>query len=106
MIEQQTLPFSRVMPAIRKRDPETSCEAAVKAQKKASLTQYEIVAVLRVYGPMTDEQIAAKFAFAVSPSGLRSRRAELVALGMVRWSGTFGKTASGGKCRIWEATPQ
>lgn len=39
---------------------------------------------------------------AISDSGLRSRRAELVDWDIVRWAGKWGKTISGRPTRVWE----
>jgi len=67
----------------------------------------QIIWLLRMYGPLTDEQIAERHDMQVlkpkaSPSGLRSRRAELVKLGFVESAG-LGKTQSGRPCNKWRA---
>jgi hypothetical protein len=54
-------------------------------------------------GPMTDEQIVNRFAsmgIAASPSGIRSRRAELCRAGKVLEVGE-SKTAAGNTCSVW-----
>jgi hypothetical protein len=54
-------------------------------------------------GPMTDEQIVNRFAsmnIAASPSGIRSRRAELVRAGKVVEHGE-STTAAGNVCSVW-----
>ena len=91
----------------RKSDPDTSHDAAASISEEA-LTDSQLIVqwILSNYGPMTDEQIAwwykdREFAKSVSPSGLRSRRSELVRWGLVERCGT-GKTASGRDCAIWK----
>ena len=63
--------YARVKPAHRAADPSTSVEAARVAQKGASGLQREILRVLRMFGPQTDETIFEQLpAFATfSPSG-------------------------------------
>lgn len=54
-------------------------------------------------GPMTDEQLVERFAsmdIAASPSGIRSRRAELVRAGKVVEDGE-SKTRAGNTCSVW-----
>ena len=110
LIDAPELPlFSRVRPPHRRSDPETSREAAEKATERTTATQRAILWLLKRWGPKTDEEIVDDLnrhhrliAF-ISPSGCRSRRAELVALGLVRFSGRFGVTAAGNRARIWQA---
>lgn len=94
----------------RNSDPETSHQAA----KSVSLTnpgrtREAIMAILKQEGPLTDEWIWSRYSLwyargrtvpKASPSGLRSRRSELVRMGFVEACGT-GKTASGRACQIW-----
>jgi hypothetical protein len=64
--------------------------------------------ILRLYGPCIDEKIELMYRgfqergeFPMRrPSGIRSRRAELVRMGFVVEGGT-GKTAAGRACTIW-----
>jgi len=52
---------------------------------------------------MTDEQLVERFAsmdIAASPSGIRSRRAELVRAGQVIEDGE-SKTRAGNTCSVW-----
>jgi hypothetical protein len=58
--------------------------------------------------PMTDEQLVEVYSASVfrtaapqSPSGIRSRRAALTELGLVKEVG-YGKTRSGRKAIIWQ----
>jgi hypothetical protein len=91
----------------RRADPETSHAAA------ASLTpgtlrasQAEVLTILR-QGPMHDQRIA-QTALAwhskQSPSGLRTRRAELVAAGLVEDSGRREILPSGRSSVVWRLT--
>lgn len=83
----------------RREDPDTSHEAADSVERIGEVQR----AVLRVLrdGPRCDESIAQLCPVAVSPSGLRSRRAELVARGLVEWAGTYSLTSSGRRTRVW-----
>lgn len=93
----------------RRNDPETSHEAAASV-KDISKTHERILEVLDRYGPATDEEIyryyfnlAELFSWPpASPSGLRSRRAELVTLGKVYDTGKKGHTSAGRPTTIWE----
>ena len=99
--------FDEVIALTRTTDPQTSHDAA----KTVRVTdgQMAVYAEFRMYGPMTDEQLI--YALKVrsescpdaqlSDSGARSRRSELVKLGMLRDSGQRGVTASGRQTIIW-----
>jgi hypothetical protein len=98
------------MPATRKTDPVTS-HAAAASVENLTVTQKFIVQFLKAYGPMSDERLADTW-FAecrigsapyVSDSGLRSRRAELVAKGLVVDSGVRVKMRSGRQAIVWAA---
>jgi predicted ArsR family transcriptional regulator len=68
---------------------QTSLRAYDSAKEQRSLTQAKVLLVLRVYGPATDDEIAARLDFChISPSGLRTRRSELVRAGKVKACGT------------------
>lgn len=97
----------------RTTDPETSFEAAASVTKVRA-SQEAILGILRDHGPLTDEQIALVYENRVkqgadvprqSPSGLRTRRDELVKQGKVRDSEERGTTASGRRTIIWELVP-
>lgn len=104
------VPVEVVMDAVaRDSDPETSWEAARSVTGAKRLREI-VLDVLREDGPLTDEQIAMAIEtyhphLLVSPSGLRTRRSELVASGAVQDSGARGKTISGRSSIIWEAVP-
>lgn len=96
-------------PRARMTDRGTS-HAAAKSVRNQTATHDRIVDVLERYGPATDEEIAAYYGNLaelfdwppVSPSGLRSRRAELVDLGVVVDTGERGRTRAGRACTVWE----
>lgn len=91
----------------RRSDPDTSKLAAASV-KNLGRTRDAILRILRALGPCTDEQIQAAYSrgygnpILASPSGLRSRRSELVRMGLVVDSGRVGKTASGRQTIIWK----
>lgn len=95
------------MPNARKTDPATSYEAAGSV-KNISETQKAILFLLQF--PMTDEDLIDRYyahasvggAPNASPSGIRSRRAELVARGLVADSGERSKLASGRSAIVWK----
>lgn len=87
--------------------PQSSQEtsrAAYRSVKNVSSKQRRILNVLTLGGSMSDEQIYVCLCSGeISPSGARSRRAELVTMGLVKDSGRRTKTASGRDSVIWEA---
>lgn len=97
-------------PRARRTDRATS-HAAARSVRGQTETHARILEVLDAGPPATDEQIASRYQAAaamqgwppVSPSGLRSRRAELVDMGLVEDSGLRGRTASGRACTVWRA---
>lgn len=103
----------RVAALSRETDPDTSRQAAASlSAERMRETQRVIVDILDRFGPACDEDIAVYArqleslgeAPKQSPSGLRSRRAELVAAGIVRDSGDRTKTSSGRQTIVWELT--
>lgn len=101
----------RQAPVSRITDPETSRQAAASISvDKMRETQKVILDILDRFGPACDEDIAVYArqleslgeAPKQSPSGLRSRRAELVTAGLVRDSGERAKTTSGRQTIVWE----
>jgi len=92
-------------PVARSTDPQTSWEAANSVTRfSITKTRAAILRVLTNEGPLTDEQIAEQLADLshTSPSGLRTRRKELVNAGMVRDSGQRKKMSSGRSAIVWE----
>lgn len=86
----------------RATDPETSHEAAASVKVRES--QRDVLKVLREFGPLTDMGISRwshKFGIRQSPSGLRTRRKELVNKGLVEWTGRWERLPSGRRARVW-----
>lgn len=96
----------RKMAVARRGDPTTSWDAA-RGLGDLTEAQNQVWGILVAHGPLMDEEIerhAANMGLGQSPSGLRSRRAELVAAGLVRWTGrTKRKSDTGNESRVWEA---
>lgn len=98
----------------RRTDPETSHEAAASVTG-VTRKQAAVWGVILLYGPITDEAIAGRYASwhakdptqcpPQSPSGLRTRRAELVAAGLVQDSGLRRTLSSGRRGIAWQAFP-
>jgi len=94
----------------RRTDPATSHEAAASiVSDKIRASQDAVLKILARYGPLTDERIAEVYRLhgesmrlpAQSPSGLRTRRKELVDRGLVVDSGGSARSASGRRVIIW-----
>lgn len=93
----------------RRTDPATSKAAARSLDPTRLRAVHKVLCkLLEKYGPMTDAGIADRWprfsALLVSPSGLRSRRAELVKAKLVRDSGKRETTNSGRQTIVWELT--
>lgn len=93
----------------RRDDPETSHEAAASvASETIRLTQRRILECLSSIGSQDDPAIEQWFWGSdyeqPSSSGLRTRRSELVAKGLVRHSGEYGRSKTGRRTRLWEIT--
>jgi hypothetical protein len=92
-------------PVARWTDPETSHEAAASVVRLTVVRQ----AIMDLLGKhpdgLTDQEIAALYSGPqASPSGLRTRRAELVDGGFVADSGRRSTTASGRRTIVWVLT--
>lgn len=92
-------------------DPDTSHEAAESASHRITLCQRAVQTCLLAQGPMCDAELVFRYQNETtlpkqSPSGIRSRRHELVVRGLVRDSGRRLRTESGRSHIIWEAVPQ
>lgn len=90
----------------RTTDPLTSHEAAASVQNEQTIRYWVLklldrprtdVELVEVYGKM-------KRAPRASESGIRSRRAELVADGLVQATGARVKLPSGRFANVWQAT--
>jgi hypothetical protein len=90
----------------RRTDPATSHEAA-RSHRDAGTIRARIIDLLWTEGPMTDEQLVALFErlhpATATPSGIRTRRAELVADGYVEQTSRPGRTKAGRRATIWAA---
>lgn len=98
----------------RRRDPATSHAAAESVTPKLTITRRALLKALRLLArPVTDHEIARYYPGIAqndglpgqSPSGLRTRRKELVDLGLVRDSGWTATLPSGRKATLWELVP-
>ncbi len=95
------------MPNARTTDPQTSHDAA-RSVENITETQSAILTLLTF--PMTDEELTDAFYNMqqvagwknASPSGIRTRRAELVARGLVKDSGERIKLSSGRSGIAWQ----
>lgn len=86
----------------RSTDPETSWEAA-RSIKHLRYSQRAILDVIRRYEPVSDEEIYRHLLVPMSPSGARTRRKELVTMGLVRDSGRRDLTTTGRRTILWES---
>ena len=88
----------------RSTDPGTSWEAARSiTPEKLRESQYKVLRVLQIYGPMNDERLTEMVVGLMSQSGARTRRSELVSMGLVRDSGRKDVLRSGRRAIVWEA---
>lgn len=82
-------------------DPDTSHEAAASVVALTA-TRRAILDVLDTYGPCTDVDIARLYdGPPASPSGLRTRRSELVHAGRVYDSGQRARLGTGRRAVVW-----
>jgi hypothetical protein len=78
---------------------------------KGNLTpvQARILQILKTFGSLTDDELLARWQLwtkdHITPSSLRTRRAELRAKGEVRNSSLTRKTKNGRNAIVWETTP-
>jgi hypothetical protein len=101
---------------VRNTDPLTSRDAAGKQTKaKSDVIRDHLLSFLRMYGPMTDDELAKEYRTgreraesiypAASPSGLRSRRSELRAAGLVVATDQRKPSDLGSPSTVWAAVP-
>lgn len=89
----------------RRGDPDTSWAAAASLDPNVLReSQRVVLRLLREDGPMDDEHLVSRLAGVLSPSGARTRRAELVAKGLVYDTGQRVTLLSGRKAIVWSAT--
>lgn len=95
----------------RSTDPETS-HAAAASVGDLRLSQASVLRFLTAFGPMSDELLCTiydkfwrQYEYPQqSPSGIRSRRAELVRLGLVVDTGEKVEMTTGRMAKVWGAT--
>lgn len=89
--------------------PDTSERALRTAGQRRADLYDAILRLLRVGGPMTDDQLHDAYRGAGypprSPQNLRTARAELVDHGVIRDSGKRAPSALGHPARLWEVKP-
>jgi hypothetical protein len=88
----------------RNSDPITSFEAADSVTSGLRRTQQIVLDVLIAHGPATDEQLCDLLPN-WTPSGVRSRRKELVDRRLVVDSGACAFTKANRRTIIWKAIP-
>lgn len=94
----------------RNTDPLTSHQAAASVDVTKGQQRVLDALALRPDVDWTDEQFARWFEqramvmktpVGMSPSGLRTRRAELIELGLIEWTGDKRPLASGRLSQVW-----
>lgn len=94
--------FGKDTARARRRDPETSHEAADLNDVNASIGA--ALDTLTQYGPQADHELHAlmeSLGYLYTPERIRTARAALVQRGRVEWTGEHHKTAHGRKTRVW-----
>lgn len=99
-MNQLNIEFNPVRLA-RPSDPHTSHEAAERVREFAGGQCAEILALLKKYGPMSPEQIAAHMN--IDSYSVRKRTSDLEKAGKARPNGMTVPTVSGRRQRVWEA---
>ena len=98
------------MARARTSDPHTS-HAAAASVRNMTQTHERLLSLIKTGGDTTDEELYRRWQQVredldagwppISTSGLRTRRKELVEMGLVVDSGRRGRTATGRACVIW-----
>lgn len=97
---------------VRRNDPETSFKAAISQTSEKRQRIYELIHLdLRQESRgMTDDQLTDTIVriqgHKFSPSGIRTRRSEMVKAGWVRDSGKTRDSFAGHPATVWELVPQ
>jgi hypothetical protein len=91
-------------PLARSTDPATSHEAARSVEPHITSLQALVLKYLKD-SPMTDEELVRCLSDCsyMSPSGIRTRRCELVRAGLVEDTGLTRPTRSGRRSIVWRA---
>jgi hypothetical protein len=95
--------MSEPQPRARTGDPITSHDAAASV-KRIRESHELLLAAFERFGYMSDTELAKRLASVgamLSPSGIRSRRAELVEMGKLRDSGRTDILPSGRRSIVW-----
>lgn len=96
-------------PRARTSDPVTSHLAALGVEQDLRRKQEHVLSMFLTHGRMTDEDLAKRYEATTlpqqSPSGLRTRRHELVLAGLVRDSGFKDQLDSTSLGIMWELVP-
>jgi hypothetical protein len=97
-------------PRARRSDPETS-HAAARSVRNVTANQQAVLGVFRERGPLTDEALVNWYSAESdvprqSPSGIRTRRRELVDKKKVVDTGEKRALSSGRQAIVWAAAPQ
>lgn len=95
-------------PRARTADPETSHLAVQRAKltsQKVAIALLESMYVFHTADGTSDQDIHSRSGLIRYPdSSVRGYRCNLVKMGFVEWSGKYGKTKSGNRCRLWKLT--
>lgn len=105
--------FASAVAKSRAKDPESSRDAARQASNKLRESQEAVLRLFRVMGEMSDEQLVTEYTWRTSqypamyppqtPSGLRTRRHELVLCERISYTGRRDESVADRrvKPRIW-----
>lgn len=80
----------------------TSLTAFAEIEPNLTALQTIVLGVSRRRGRFIDEDLERELAGKMTPQSVRSRRAELVAAGLIRPTGEKRRNSRGGKCMVWE----
>lgn len=92
----QTVAYARTT------DPDTSYNAAECVRPGITKIQSQVLNHFNFVKRSTDEALEKQFQAAYSPSTVRTRRAELVAMGLIKDSGRRTLNSRAHKVIIWE----
>jgi len=110
--------FASATAKARAKDPESSRDAARQASNKLRESQEAVLRLFRVMGEMSDEQLVAEYTARMgtypglyppqTPSGLRTRRHELVLREKISYTGRRDDSVAERrvKPRIWRLSSQ
>lgn len=98
-------------PRARKHDRETSQLAALKIRPRLTQSRRDVLLLFDWNKNLTDEELVEAYnksqgLYPQSPSSIRSRRSELVYLGLVGDTGKRRKNKLHNSCIVWARVPQ